>query len=86
MQHALTIEYGDDLLLALGVSPSEFADEARLLLAAQLYSRGRLTAGQASRLCGRERVDFLVEVSRLGFPAANLRPEDAATELAFARR
>ena len=85
MQHALTIEYGDDVLLALGLSPSEFAVEARRLLAIELYAGGRLSAGQAARLCGLARVDFLVEVSRSGRPAANLRADDADSELTFGR-
>ena len=85
MQHALTIEYGDDVLLALGLSPTEFAVEARRLLAIELYARGKLSAGQAARLCGLGRVDFLVEVARAGRPAANLRPDDADVELAFGR-
>lgn len=41
--HAVTVEFGDDVLLATGQSPSEFADEARLLLAAKLYELGRLS-------------------------------------------
>ncbi len=85
MQHALTIEYGDEVLLALGLSPSEFAVEARRLLAVELYARGRLSAGQAASLCALGRVDFLAEVSRAGRAAANLRPDDAEVELAFGR-
>ncbi|EYF02572.1 UPF0175 family protein [Chondromyces apiculatus] len=57
MAHTLTIEYGDELLLGLGLSPSEFASEAKLLLAAKLYELGRLTSGQAAALCGKSRVD-----------------------------
>lgn len=85
MQHTMTIEYGDDLLLSLGLSAEQFPSEARLLLAAKLYELGRLTSGQAAKLCGVGRVEFLVSLSRLGIPASNLRPEDAELELAFAR-
>jgi len=34
MTRTLTIQYGDELLLGLGLSPSEFTTEARFLLAA----------------------------------------------------
>ena len=85
MQHTLTIEYGDDVILSLGLSPNQFSREARLLLAAKLYELGRLTSGQAAKLCGVGRVEFLVSLSRLGIPASNLRPEDAEEEIAFAR-
>lgn len=84
MAHRLTIEYGDKLLLGLGLSPAEFASEAKLLLAAKLYEMGRLTSGQAARLCGRTRVDFLLNLPRLGVPVSNLGPEDADDEIAFA--
>jgi len=85
MSYRLTIEYGDDVLLSLGLSPEEFSAEAKLVLAAKLYDLGKLTSGQAARLCGKGRVDFLMSLSRLGVPASNLRPEDADVELDFGR-
>lgn len=85
MNRTLTIEYGDDLLAETGLSPVEFAKEAPFLLAAKLYEMGRLSSGQAARLCGRERAAFLAELARAGIPASNLTPEDAADELGFAR-
>lgn len=85
MSHTLTIDYGDDVLLSLGLSADEFSDEARLLLAAKLYELGKLTSGQAARLSGRGRVAFLSALPRLGVAACNLRPEDIHAELAFGR-
>ncbi len=84
MKHQLTIEYGDEILAGLGLSPDEFAREARLLLAAKLYDLGRLSSGQAARLSGIARVDFLLALSRVGVHASNLRPGDAEAELEFA--
>lgn len=86
MQHTLRIDYGDDLLFNLGMSPEQFSQEARLLLAAKLYELGKLTAGQAALLCGRGRVEFLLTISSLGIPAANLRLEDGDAELEFGHR
>jgi predicted HTH domain antitoxin len=85
MTRTLTIEYGDDLLLGLGLSPSEFSAEAAFLLAAKLYELGRLTSGQAARLCGKERVDFLMSLPGIGVSVSNLRAEDADDEISFAR-
>lgn len=82
--HRLTIEYGDDTLVALGVSPEEFAGEARFLLAAKLYELGRLSSGQAGLLCGLGRVAFLRALPRAGVAVSNLRPEDADAEISFA--
>lgn len=85
MQHTLTIEYGDDVLLSLGMSPTQFSAEARFLLAAKLYEIGKLTSGQAAKLYGIGRVEFLLLLSRAGIPASNLKAEDAEAEVAFAR-
>ncbi len=85
MTHTLSIEYGDELLLGLGLSPVEFTAEAKLLLAAKLYELGRLTSGQAAKLCGKERVDFLMSLPRVGVRPSNLRVDDADPEIAFAQ-
>ncbi len=84
MIHTLTIEYQDDLLFRLGVSPEQFSAEARLLLAAKLYELGRLSSGEAARLAGKSRVEFLFALRQIGAPMSNLRAEDADAELGFA--
>jgi predicted HTH domain antitoxin len=86
MSPTLTIEVGDEVLLALGLTAEQFAEEARFVLAAKLYEMGRLTSGQAAALCGMSRVAFLLSLERVGVPMSNLRPEDAETELGFAHR
>ncbi len=85
MRHQMTIEYGDEVLLGLGLSPDEFAREARFLLAAKLYDLGKLSSGQAARLCGQERAEFLLALLRVGIPVSNLRVEDVQAEIDFAR-
>jgi predicted HTH domain antitoxin len=86
MQHQLTIEYGDDVLFSSGLTRQEFDQEARFLLAAKLYELGRLSSGQAARLSGKERVDFLLSLPRIGVSISNLRLEDADAEVEFIRR
>jgi predicted HTH domain antitoxin len=85
MERTLTINYGDDTLLALGLTPDQFAKEARFLLAAKLYELGKLSSGQAASLAGKERVDFLLALLRIGVPVSNLQPDEAANELGFGR-
>lgn len=85
MQHKLLIEYGDEVLLGTGLSEAEFDAEARFLLAAKLFELGRLSSGQAAKLCGKERVEFLFSLERIGVSMSNLRPEDLEPELAFLR-
>lgn len=85
MPRTLTIEYGEEVLLGTGLSPDEFSREAKFLLAAKLYELGRLTSGQAAKLCSMERVEFLFSLKRIGVPMSNLRPEDIEADLKFAR-
>jgi predicted HTH domain antitoxin len=85
MAGRLPIECDEDILIGLGLSPDEFADEARMLIAAKLYELGRLTSGHAARLSGKTRVAFLLALERNGVPMSNLRPKDVEAELAFAR-
>jgi len=84
MHNTLTIEYTDDLLFTLGVSDKEFSDEAKFLLAAKLYEIGKISSGQAAKLAGKSRVEFLFSLSRIGVPMSNLREEDITDELNFA--
>jgi len=85
MGHTLTIDYGDDVLFSMGLTRDEFVEEARFLLASKLYELGRLSSGQAARLCGKGRVDFLLSLPRVGVSISNLRPEDAESEIGFLR-
>jgi predicted HTH domain antitoxin len=86
MAHRLTIEYGDDVLFSSGLTRGEFDEEARFLLAAKLYEMGRLSSGQAAKLCGKGRVDFLLSLPRIGVSISNLRAEDIDSEVEFIRR
>jgi len=80
----IRIEYGEDLLAGTGMSHEEFTEEARFLLAAKLYELGRVTSGQAARMCGRNRVDFLFSLPRIGVAISNLDASDARAEIRFA--
>jgi predicted HTH domain antitoxin len=83
MKYALTIPYGEDVLFSTGLSRDQFGEEASFLLAAKLYELGRLSSGQAAKLCGKGRVDFLLSLPRIGVSISNLRPEDAEDEVRF---
>jgi predicted HTH domain antitoxin len=85
MRHFLTIKYEDDVLFSSGLTREVFDEEARLLLAAKLYEMGRLSSGQAAKLCGRGRVDFLLSLPRIGVAISNLQPEDIESELELIR-
>ncbi|HMO52113.1 MAG TPA: UPF0175 family protein [Kiritimatiellia bacterium] len=83
MTHTLAINYGDDVLFSSGMTRDAFDREARFLLAAKLYELGRLASGPAAELCGKERVEFLLDLPKVGVSVSNLRPEDVVDELDF---
>lgn len=85
MPHRLKIDYGDDVLLSSGLTRDAFDREARFLLASKLYELGRISSGQAATLSGKERVEFLLDLPKVGVSVSNLCAEDAASELGFVR-
>jgi len=86
MRRTLTIEYGDDVLLALGLSPEQFSEEAKLLVAVKLYELGRLSAGAAARLAGIPKPLFLTKLADYGVDTFRLTEEELRQDLASARR
>ena len=84
MSQQMTIEYEDDLLVTLGLSPRDFANQAKFLLAAKLYELGKVSSGHAAKFCGMERAGFLRELPRSGIPASNLTNDDLEDELRLA--
>lgn len=76
----LTIEIPPDVLLATGQSREEFIREAKMLLATKLFELGRLSSGKAAQLCDMGRVDFLLTMSRMGIPVADLDEDEMQRE------
>jgi len=76
----LTIEYSDDLLLALGVRAEQFEQEARFALAAKLFELGRLSSGKAAHLADMDRVTFLLSLHRVGVAALDLDEDEMEDE------
>jgi len=86
MAHVLEIRYDDDVLLQASLRREEFEREAPILLAGKLYELGRLSSGRAAKLCGMERVDFLMTLPRIGVAISNLRADDIEDDIVFAHR
>lgn len=84
--HKLSIEYDDSVLLEASLPKEEFEREAVFLLAAKLFELGKLSSGKAAAFCGKERVDFLLSLDRIGVSMVNLTPSDADDDAAFALR
>lgn len=79
----ITIPYSQDVLASAGLSPSEFGQTAKMAVAARLFEQGRLSLGQAAKLCDMGKVEFMEELSRQGYSMVNLQSDDAVDELNF---
>ncbi len=85
MSQSLTVHFDNEVLLMSGMTPQEFIDATRFTMAAKLWMDGKISAGQAARLCGLAKVEFLHELPKRGYPMTNLGPDDLPAELEFAR-
>lgn len=86
MKRTLTIDYGDEVLLALGYSPRQFSKEVRILVAVKLYELGRLSSGAAAKLADIPKPLFLMKLADYDVDAFHLTEEDIQQDLAGARR
>lgn len=86
VKRTLTIEYGDDVLLALGVTAEQLSDEVTLLAAVKLCELGRLSTGAAARLAGLPKPVFLTKLADYGVASFGLTEEELRQDLADARR
>jgi predicted HTH domain antitoxin len=80
------IDIPDDVLLALREQPEEFAQTTRLAAAIYYLGEKRLSLGQAARLAGLTRLDFLHVLAARGIPAFDLTAADAVAEVIAAQR
>ncbi len=66
--------------LRIELPPEVDAAEAKLLLAAKLFERGRLTLGQAAGMAGHSRRAFIEILGRLGVAVFDYSPDELDSE------
>ncbi len=86
MKRTLTIDYSDEILLALGCSPEQFNEEAKLLVAVKLCELGRLSSGAAAKLADIPKLLFLMKLADYGVDIFQLTEGDLQQDLTSARR
>jgi predicted HTH domain antitoxin len=77
----ISIEFPNDILLALNESESELKDRIKLTLAIQLYVSEKLTIGKAAQLSGLNRLEFENELSKHKIPISTLSAEDVYNDI-----
>ncbi len=86
MASSLTIDYRDDVLLALGMTAEEFREEAKLLIAVKLCEMGRLSTGGAAELADLPKPLFLTKLADYGVDTFELESEELQRDVSRARR
>ena len=85
MTRSLTIDYDDDVLLALGMTPDEFSKEARVLIAVKLHEMERLSSGAAAELANMPKPLFLKKLAAYGIDMFDMSEDELQRDLASAR-
>lgn len=72
----ISVDFPNDILLALNESENDLKNRIKLTLAIQLYKLEKLTIGKAAQLAGISRLEFEKELSTNKIPISNLTEED----------
>ena len=83
---SLTIQYGDDVLTELGLSPEQFCEEARMIIAAKLYEMGRLSTGSAAAFAEIPKPLFLSKLADYGVDTFVMSREELRADVVNGRR
>ncbi|MGB0880973.1 MAG: UPF0175 family protein [Polaribacter sp.] len=76
----ISIDFPNDILLALNESEKELKSRIKIILAIQLYKLQKLTIGKASQLSGLSRFEFEKELSKNKISISNLTKEDVLSD------
>ena len=68
------------------MTPEEFREEAKILIAVKLCEMGRLSTGAAAELADVPKPLFLTKLADYGVDTFNLSKEELQSDLASARR
>jgi predicted HTH domain antitoxin len=77
----ITLEYPDDLELAVLTTEEELQAQIRLMAALKMFELGKLSSGKAAALAGMSRVAFLEQCGMYGVSIFNYSPEELENEL-----
>lgn len=77
----ISVNVPDVLLLRPGESLDGLTRKSQFLLAVKFFELGDLSSGQAAQMCGMNRINFLLDLSRMGIPVTDLNADELAEEV-----
>ncbi|MFW9621221.1 MAG: UPF0175 family protein [Macromonas sp.] len=80
----IVVDVPEHYLDAMHRAPEDFAQEAKLAMAAKLFEMKRLSSGMAAQLIGMDRVSFLAQLHRFGVPIIDLGDDELASDVLHA--
>lgn len=77
----ISVDFPNDILLALNESENDLKKRIKITLAIQLYKLQKLTIGKAAQLSGMSRLEFEKELSKNEISISNLNEEDVLSDI-----
>ncbi|MEX0811303.1 MAG: UPF0175 family protein [Chitinophagales bacterium] len=77
----ISVDFPNDILLALNESENDLKKRIKITLAIQLYTLQKLTIGKAAQLSGMSRLEFEKELSKNKVSISNLDEEDIFSDI-----
>ena len=80
----IVVDVPNHVLDAMHWTPEDFAQEAKLAMAAKLFEMKRLSSGMAASLIGMDRLTFLAQLHRFRVPVIDLAADELAADVGHA--
>lgn len=77
----ISLDFPNDILLALNESENDLKKRIKLTLAIQLYKLQKLTIGKSAQLSGLSRLEFEKELSKNKISISNLTEKDILNDI-----
>ncbi|UZO79646.1 UPF0175 family protein [Aquimarina sp. ERC-38] len=77
----ISIDFPNDILLALNESEKDLKDRIKIILAIQLYKSKKLTIGKSSQIAGLSRFQFEEVLSKNNISISNLTKKDILSDM-----
>lgn len=77
----ISLDFPDDILLALNETEYELKQRIKVTLAIQLYKLQKLTIGKAAQLSGFSRLEFETILSKNDVSISNITEEDILNDI-----